>query len=146
MRCPLVVLAVAVVLLCVYGVHPATRVKKHANRGNHALFKQRCEVCNLEFRVEAAYEEHMQSKRHAANLKYWKEPSEVHEEFMRTCPGWAEGTSVDDVARLWDRDQELSSSELGLKYRSTTLSPSPKMSDLNPYQKARLWRYLRVCS
>ena len=85
----------------------------------------------------------MQSKRHATNLKYWKEPTEIYSEFKSTCPQWARGARLQDVARLWDRDGELSSPELGLKFRHTTLSPSLKVADLNPYQKARLWRYLR---
>ena len=138
MMSTLAVFSLIVGIFGVHGVHPNTRMKK-----NHAAFSRRCEVCNLEFRVEAGYEEHMQSKRHAANLKYWKEPSDVYIEFKSTCPGWAEGTSVQDVARLWDRENELSSPELALKFRHTTLSPSPKVSDLSPYQKARLWRYLR---
>lgn len=123
-------------------VHPSTRVKKHQSR--HPTFHSHCEFCNLDFRVSEAWETHVRGKRHAANVLLWKDPKEVYEEFKVSAPHWAEGCTVEDIAALWDRDKELSSEELGLRYRpGGTLHPSQMLSKCLPYTRARVWRYLR---
>ena len=56
------------------------------------------------------------------------------------APLWAKGCNASFVEKIWNED-ELSS--LGLKKRMNTLHPSPVIRNLQPYQRARVWRYLR---
>ena len=44
------------------------------------------------------------------------------------------------MEKIWN-ENELST--LGLKYRMNSLHPSPVIKNLSPYQRARVWRYIR---
>lgn len=136
----MVALICAIWLNLTLAAHPSVRMKSH----RPPTFLAHCEICQLDFRVEDAWDQHLEGKRHAANVLHWKSPEKVHEEFLESAPNWAEGCSVEDVAALWDRDKELSSEKLGFRYRSGgTLHPSQMLSKCPPYTKARVWRYLR---
>jgi len=67
---------------------------------------------------------------------------EIYQEFQIGAPNWFKETETQakDLIDLWSYD-ELST--LGLKFRETCLHPSPTIKDLNPYQKSRVWRYIR---
>ena len=107
---------------------------------NHASPIRACDVCSLTFTKPYQFDEHMSGKRHAENLKKWLSPGQLLEEFTLSAPHWVTGVTADMLAPLWDKE-ELSS--LGLKSRFSTLHPSQMVSQLSPYQKARMWRYLR---
>ena len=140
MKAAIIVLLVCLMCHGVLSVHPSTRVKKRLQ------FHKHCEICNIDFRVEDAWDVHLGSKRHAANALLWRTPEEIFSEFQQSAPLWAENCEVDDIAALFNREKELSpeNKRLGLRFRpGGTLHPSQMVSKCEPYTKARLWRYLR---
>jgi hypothetical protein len=86
-------------------------------------------------------------RRHALALERYTNPEGLWLEFQASAPNWAPAPDpavneqmMQNVSRHWDYD-ELGT--LGLRMRATCLHPSTMMKDLKPWQKARVWRYLR---
>lgn len=101
---------------------------------------QYCEICDVKFHKEKEFVRHIHGKVHAEMLKKTTPIDQLWQEFTAGAPNWAEGCEAKDLLKLWS-NEELST--LGLKYRKTCLHPSPTLGDLHPFQKARVWRYLR---
>ena len=95
---------------------------------------------NLSFKRVLDYEKHINSKRHADNVLRTSPPEVIWNDFEAGAKHWSIGCTAADVMKRWDYD-ELSS--LGLKYRKTCLHPTPVIGSLQPFQRARIWRYLR---
>lgn len=131
--------------LCLLLLTPSCSVLK-----NHVNHHKVCKVCGLTFTKPGPWEDHINGKRHAEALKSYVEPTVLFEEFKRTAPSWTlpqnqlivdeMELTADDVAITWN-NKELTS--LRLKSRESTLHPSLMISQCSPYQKARIWRYLR---
>ena len=97
-----------------------------------------CRVCGLSFKKTNDYNVHIAGRKHAEALVTYISPEEVWRNFL-LCH-WSKGTSLADVSTKWSMD-ELSS--LNLKYRTSCLHPSPTVGKLTPFQRARLWMYIR---
>lgn len=111
---------------------PAPRLQKKVVRF--------CELCNAAFDKVGDFERHLTSKRHLDSLTRSKPLEALWEDFVRDAPHWSVGCSPQDIEKKWV-PEELSS--LGLRQRKQCLHPSTTLQDLSPYQRARIWRYLR---
>lgn len=107
---------------------------------NHQSQHRFCDVCGLHFHKILEYEKHLAGKRHQDMLTRTTPLDQLWEEFVTGASEWSQCCNVSMIAPLW-KDSELS--ELGLKYRENTLHPSPVVGKLQPYQRARIWRYIR---
>ena len=125
-------------LLLVLSAALGIRLLKPAK--NHLREDRFCEVCNLNFKRLSEYEVHMNGKRHSAAAAK-NVPATVMAEYAETASSWAEGLS--DLSRVVPPYQREELGLMGLKMRSTCLDPSVMLCDLNPDQKARVWRYCR---
>jgi len=113
---------------------------------NHAPAKY-CDACGLTFTKPLEWERHITGRRHKLELERYATPEALYLEFLQSAPNWAplpdpliNAEVMQNVSRRWDYD-ELST--LGLRMRATCLHPSAMMDDLKPFQKARVWRYVR---
>ena len=109
---------------------------------NHISCQRVCNICNLNFKRISEYERHINGKSHLSMLKRNNiTEEEIYSEFLLSAPNWYHpDIKPKDLIELWNYN-ELTT--LGLKYRETCLHASPTLKVLNPYQKARIWRYIR---
>lgn len=99
-----------------------------------------CKICGLTFKKPTEYQRHMEGKRHAENVRISASPEALWNEFQTGASHWADGCVPGDVEEPWSMT-ELST--LNFKFRKSCLHPSAVVGKLNPYQRARVWRYLR---
>jgi hypothetical protein len=109
---------------------------------NHESCQRVCNICNLNFKRISEYKRHIAGRAHLSMVKRNNiTVDEIYQEFQDSAPNWfSTETQANDLIDLWNYD-ELSS--IGLKFRETCLHPTPTIKDLNPYQKTRVWRYIR---
>lgn len=99
-----------------------------------------CDICGLTFHKLLDHTVHNEGKRHLDQLRRTASDEELWKEFSDGATHWAKDCTINDIKQLWTNN-ELST--LGLKYRLNCLHPSPTIKKLSPYQRARIWRYVR---
>lgn len=130
-----------IILMCLLiSYQSSARLKIQKNHISHV---KTCSVCGITFKTPDEYQRHIDGKKHSEILNKSVSSEDIWSEFNLSPKKWVKDCSIADVLPLW-KDSELSvTSKLQLKYRDSCLHPSVMMYDLNPYQRARIWRYIR---